>query len=283
MKVTNESESFSDARGLSISIVVFHPDVVLLERTLRTLCDACARMRALSPDVPVDVFIVDNGGLELGAGSIRQLAGHDIEYEVIAGHGNVGYGRGHNLAIARAASRLHLILNPDVELDPQALVAAAAFFDAHPEAGLLAPRIDEDSGELQYLCRRYPSLLDLLVRGFAPASLRRCMARRLAHYEMRDVIDGTSVVWDPPIVSGCFMLFRTALLKRLGGFDPRYFLYFEDYDLSVRAHELTRVAYVPAVRVVHHGGGASRKGMRHIRFFGVSAFRFFNRFGWRWW
>ena len=100
---------------------------------------------------------------------------------------------------------------------------------------------------------------------------------------MRDAIDGTATVWDPPIISGCFMLFRTALLQRLGGFDARYFLYFEDYDLSLRAHELTRVAFVPDVRVVHHGGGASRKGMKHIRLFGVSAFRFFNRFGWRLW
>ncbi|PRF94602.1 hypothetical protein C6Q22_02415 [Burkholderia multivorans] len=100
---------------------------------------------------------------------------------------------------------------------------------------------------------------------------------------MRDVINDREVLWEPPIVSGCFMMFRTEVLKKLGGFDPRYFLYFEDYDLSLRAHEVADVAYVPSVRVIHHGGGASRKGFTHIRMFAVSAFKFFNRFGWRVW
>ena len=99
---------------------------------------------------------------------------------------------------------------------------------------------------------------------------------------MRDVINERDIVWDPPIVSGCFMLFRTDVLKRLSGFDPRYFLYFEDYDLSLRTHNIARVAYVPAVRVLHHGGGAARKGSAHIRMFATSAIKFFIRFGWKW-
>ncbi len=283
----DEGVSSDEGCGLSISIVVYHPDMALLERTLRTLGDACDRLRAVSPRVPIDVFLVDNGGFDtgsaIGAAALAGLTAREIRCELISGHGNVGYGCGHNFAIDRARSRLHLILNPDVDLDAQAFVRASAFFEAHPEAGLLAPRIEEDDGSLQYLCRRYPSLLDLFVRGFAPASVRSLMALRLARYEMRDMIDGTAIVWDPPIVSGCFMLFRTALLRRLGGFDARYFLYFEDYDLSLRAHEQMRVAFVPDVRVVHHGGGASRKGMKHIRLFGASAFKFFNRFGWRLW
>lgn len=175
------------------------------------------------------------------------------------------------------------MLNPDIDLDGDALAAGLAFFDAHSDTGLLTPWIGDDRGQQQYLCRRYPSLLDLFVRGFLPARLRRLFARRLAAYEMRDQIDGKNVRWDPPIVSGCFMLFRTEVLKKLGGFDPRYFLYFEDYDLSLRTHDVARVAYVPSVRVIHHGGGASRKGFAHIRMFAASAFKFYNRFGWRLW
>jgi GT2 family glycosyltransferase len=99
---------------------------------------------------------------------------------------------------------------------------------------------------------------------------------------MRDLINDRDIVWDPPIVSGCFMLFRTSVLKKLAGFDARYFLYFEDYDLSLRTHEVARVAYAPAVRVLHHGGGAARKGSAHIRMFVASAYKFFSRFGWKW-
>ncbi|AOK15900.1 glycosyl transferase [Burkholderia cepacia] len=276
------SASSSHAHGLSVSIVVYHPDVALLAQTLSSLSAACARLRAALPGYPVELFLVDNGGLDDMRVVTDRLAGQGIDCRVLTGHGNVGYGRGHNLAIDQAAHRFHLILNPDIDLDEQALVAARDFFEERPAVGLLAPWIGDETGNQQYLCRRYPALLDLFVRGFLPSGLRQLFAERLARYEMRDVIDGTSVVWNPPIISGCFMLFRTDVLKRLQGFDPRYFLYFEDYDLSLRAHDVAQVAYVPSVRVTHHGGGASRKGFAHIRMFAASAFKFYNRFGWRW-
>ena len=101
------------------------------------------------------------------------------------------------------------------------------------------------------LCKRYPSPGVLLLRGFAPASVRARFDSALARYEMRDVI-GESFVDHVPLASGCFLLVRTPLMKALGGFDPRYFMYFEDYDLSLRVAERATVAYEPAVRIVHH-------------------------------
>ncbi|MCA8247703.1 glycosyltransferase family 2 protein [Burkholderia multivorans] len=272
-----------DADGLSVSIVVYRPDAAQLEQTLVSLGAACMQLHTESPECPIDLYLIDNGGLGDVSAVTHRLNAQGITCRVLTGHGNVGYGRGHNLAIDLSTRPLHLILNPDIDLDTQALVVARKFFDSHSDAGALAPRIGDESGGLQYLCRRYPSIIDLLVRGFLPVRFRQPFANRLARYEMRDVINDLDIVWDPPIVSGCFMLFRTSVLKKLGGFDPRYFLYFEDYDLSLRTHDVARVAYVPSVRVIHHGGGASRKGLAHIRMFAASAFKFYNRFGWRLW
>nr|WP_244119939.1 glycosyltransferase family 2 protein [Burkholderia gladioli] len=264
-----------------MSIVTYYPERATIARTLASLLEACRVWRA-GPGGEIELYLVDNGGLpELGE-PIAELERAGIGCTLLSGHGNLGYGRGHNLAIARVRSRYHLVLNPDVDLEPDTLERAAEFLDAHQQVGLLAPRIYDGARQLQYLCRRYPALLDLFVRGFLPTALRRPFKRRLARYEMRDRINETEVVWEPPIISGCFMLFRTDLLRQLGGFDPRYFLYFEDYDLSVRAGRLASIAYVPAVRIVHHGGGASRKGLAHIRMFLASAFRFYRRFGWKW-
>jgi len=67
-----------------------------------------------------------------------------------------------------------------------------------------------------------------------------------------------------------------------GGFDPRYFLYFEDFDWSVRLNRVTKTAYVPAVQIGHHGGGAAKKGFKHIYYFVKSALRFYRRHGWKW-
>lgn len=267
--------------GLSVSLVVYRPDPAQLAQTLLSLGEAIT-IACRDVPMPATLYLVDNGGLPDVSKSLHDLARHGVACSTIAGYGNVGYGRGHNLAVAQALSAFHLVLNPDIDLDARAIAEALTFFRAHPDVGLLVPHTGNGDGDLQYLCRRYPTILDLFVRGFVPGRLRCLFAGRLARYEMRDVINDRDVVWDPPIVSGCFMLFRTDVLKRLGGFDERYFLYFEDYDLSLRTHDVARVAYVPSVRVLHHGGGAARKGFAHVKMFAASAFKFFGRFGWKW-
>jgi GT2 family glycosyltransferase len=266
---------------LTISIVTFGGDAEDLRPALRSAAAAAALWR-VDRDA-VHLVLVDNGPYN----AERRLAFARLEEDWgghtkhIFGHGNVGYGGGHNLAIAGANSQYHLVLNPDVELAGDALVKALAFMDAHPACGLLAPSVRDERGELQYLCKRYPTVLDLALRGFAPSWLRDIFHRRLAQYEMRDIINERDVVWDPPIISGCFMLFRMTLLRAVAGFDPRYFLYFEDFDLSLRSGHLARLAYVPEVRITHLGGDAARKGLSHIGMFAVSAARFFREHGWQ--
>jgi GT2 family glycosyltransferase len=268
---------------LAVSIVSYGSDLGLLGPTVSSLAVAAEALGG-NTEERVRLSIIDNGPVDPGRASglaqlVESWAGGAT---LIAGHGNVGYGRGHNLAIADLQVAYHLILNPDVELAPDAFVQALAFMDAHPECGLLSPAVFDEEGRLQYLCKRRPSVLDLLLRGFAPGWVRRHFKSRLDRYEMRDHVNDHDLVWDPPIVSGCFMLFRAEILKVLGGFDPRYFLYFEDFDLSLRTARLARLAYVPQVRIVHHGGGAARKGLGHVRMFLASAFKFFNRHGLRW-
>jgi hypothetical protein len=78
------------------------------------------------------------------------------------------------------------------------------------------------------------------------------------------------------------MLVKRRAIDITGGFDPRYFLYFEDFDWSVRLARTGQLVYLPSFRIVHHGGGAARKGWRHIRWFVQSGTRFYRRHGWRW-
>ena len=172
-----------------------------LSRTLATLERACAALVAAcaAPGAArLQVVLIDNGGSPDLAGIAAQLEQAGFRCMVISGHGNVGYGRGHNLAIGHIASRYHLVLNPDMELDANALAIALDFLDTRPETGLLTPWIGDETGRTQFLCRRRPAVLDLFVRGFLPAALRAPFQSRLARYEMRDVINERDVVWDPP-------------------------------------------------------------------------------------
>ncbi|HWV71328.1 MAG TPA: hypothetical protein VN040_06425, partial [Pseudosphingobacterium sp.] len=87
-------------------------------------------------------------------------------------------------------------------------------------------------------------------------------------------------VLDVPNLSGCFMFVRTAILKKIGGFDPRYFMYLEDVDLVRRIGEHARTVFCPFVSIYHgyqKGSYANGKLMRlHIQ----SAIKYFNKWGW---
>ena len=269
--------------AFSAAIVTYHSNASLLRRAVASLAVAVLAARKEGAIGPAQLVVVDNGPGDDRGGIERALVAWPDEagpVEIVAGQGNVGYGRANNLALARVRSDLHLVMNPDVELAEDALVAAARSLAAHPEVVLLAPSVSGDDGGVQYLCKRYPSVWVLFLRGFAPRALRERFAARLDDYEMRDAI-GARFLPGVPLASGCFMLLRTAAARAAGGFDPRYFMYFEDYDLSLRMAAQGTVAYEPAVRIVHHGGEAARKGWRHVGWFVRSAWRFFSRHGWK--
>jgi GT2 family glycosyltransferase len=265
---------------LSISLVTYHPDLPMLRDTLSSLRMAVGYALASGDLSEVALTLVDNGD-DAGLIELARLEGwEDVGLE--SGQGNVGFGRGHNLVMADGMGDVHLILNPDVYLLPQSLANALSFMREQPECGLLSPAMMEGSRGPHYLCKRPPSVFDLFLRGFAPGWMRWCFKGRMAHYEMEVEGELPPVLWDPPIVSGCFMLCRGEVLRQLGGFDPRYFLYFEDFDLSIRASALTRLAGVRDVRIAHFGGGAARKGWKHIKMFCHSARVFFDLHGWKW-
>ena len=194
---------------------------------------------------------------------------------------NRGYGAGHNLAMAELESQFHLILNPDVELAPDALKLALATLRNQHDIVLLAPLGFSPSGEPEFLAKAYPSVWVLGLRSLAPRGLKTRSGGALARYEMRDAPSET-LLRPITLASGCCMWVRRAVFDDVGGFDESYFLYFEDYDLSLKLARKGTVVEHRNIRVVHHGGDASRKGFQHIRWFIRGAARFFNRWGWRW-
>lgn len=272
-------------REVAISVVTYFPDLKVLGSTFDSLKVSLERAAQTGLAVRAKIYLIDNGSTEESHRSQREMlercfAGSLFSTEVLAGHGNVGYGAGHNLAIRKADCEYHLVLNPDVELDPEAIGEAIRYMEIHPQVALISPASKNRRGQKEYLCKAYPKVFDLALRGFAPSWVRRLFSGRLARYELRGITE-ESATTSIAIASGCFMFFRADVLKRVGGFDDRYFMYFEDFDLSLRVGEVSSLAYVPAVRIVHLGGEAARKGSKHIRMFVDSAFKFYRKHGWR--
>lgn len=275
--------------SLQVSIVTFRPDWHLLERCLRKLALSIGAARESGVLRTVHVALVDNSADRTIAAKVIELgrarfADSGVQVSYVHGHANIGYGAAHNLALHGSGADYHLVLNPDVELAADALLNAVRWMNAHPDVGAIAPQVKRRDGTRDYLVKRKPAVLDLALRGFMPRVGRLLFRHRLDRYEMRDVIDADPErdVVDVAAMSGACMLLRRRAVDQTGGFDPRFFLYFEDYDWTVRLNKVTRTAYVPSFEVVHHGGGASRKGMRHVGHFVKGGWRYYRKHGWKW-
>jgi GT2 family glycosyltransferase len=267
-------------QDLSISIVVFELDRVLLKKCLDSLLVAIANAKEENLLQSALLTLVDNAtnqpALQLALDELK-LPSY-VEPRLVSGHGNVGYGAAHNLAIMTSDKMFHLILNPDVILARTSLTEILRFMLNHPEVCMTAPHGETPSQNNAHLCKRYPSVLALFVRGFAPRFARNLFANHLRHYEYHD-LDHSAPTLGIELISGCCMFARTSALKAVGGFDPRYFLYFEDFDLSKKISQIGKIAYLPDAKIIHYGGESASKGLQHSLYFCRSAFRFYRTHG----
>jgi GT2 family glycosyltransferase len=276
----------SNSSALSVSIVLHNNPPEMLRSVLESLQQSCAMAHAGSRLGAARVELLDNStdqGLRRDAADMAR-AWPRTDYFSLSYSGlpaNLGFGAGHNEAVRQLDSDFHLVLNPDAVLAEDALQQGLARLQNDNGAVLVSPRVEAADGSQEFLCKRYPTVLVLLLRAFAPESLRQRFRSRLDRYEMRDLCSNGAET-DVLLASGCCMLVRSAALRSVGGFDERYFLYFEDFDLSIRLAAHGRLVYSPAFRIVHHGGYAASKGVRHVRYFIRSGIRFFRRHGWRW-
>jgi GT2 family glycosyltransferase len=235
---------------------------------------------ALIPIYLVDNSEKDNLSLKLFISLQKEAEELNVQLHLMHGHGNIGYGAAHNLVISKITSDFHLLLNPDLNLDQNCVRAGISYLIENEAVVMASPYAAYENGEKQYLCKRYPSVFTFVVRGFFPKFLKKFSAKRLARFEMHELPESHPTT-NIPIVSGCYMLCRTKALQQLGGFNEKFFLYFEDFDLSLRLTTIGKIAYVPAMRITHTGGNAAMKGLSHIRMFAQSGIRFFNIHGWR--
>jgi GT2 family glycosyltransferase len=268
--------------SLTVSIVLYHPDEAMLGTTLRSLASAVAHTQTAGLLTAANLVLIDHSPQAQPEARIKAwqaCCGERLPLRYVSDPANPGFGAGHNRAftLSGATNGIFLVANPDLEFDEDSLVAGLHCLAEHPERGLFAPALVKEGGLLVPACFRYPDVLTLAARFVGG----RWAAQRSHRYECRDW-DPSQPSLDPPVTSGCCMLFRGESFAALGGFDPGYFLYFEDFDLSWRASRRGLSAYCPGMRVRHLGGGAGRKGWQHIRLFLRSALRFFSTHGWCW-
>jgi len=195
---------------------------------------------------------------------------------------NLGFGKANNLAMQKSIDegvRYHLLVNPDIRFDKGVIKKLADFMDANPDVGLVAPKVLYPDGTVQHLCKLIPTPFDLIGRrffGWGP--FRKYVDARNKKFELQHSCYDKQM--DVPILSGSFMMIRTSVLKEVGLFDERYFMYLEDFDLCRRIGEVSRTVFVADVEVIHEYEKGSYFNRRLLRQHILSAIKYFNKWGW---
>ena len=268
---------------ISASLVLYKPDVPTVERTLHALQEATRVAKEHYP-LRLELTLVDNSNDdELHSALILWLDGFravlpDWELQLVRAPNNLGFGRGHNIAIASAQSEYHLIVNPDLFVEVDTLLEAIRFMEDHPDVGLLSPAVFGEDGERHYLCKRHPTLLIMFLLSFSPKWFQRRLSFVIDKFEMRDC-DYNKPISPLEYPTGCFMVCRTAPLKAIGGFDPAFFLHYEDADIGRRMLRVARVVYVPTVRVVHRWARETHRALRPMLITVRSGWQYWRKWG----
>jgi len=230
---------------VSVVIVSFNTRDIL-----RNCLDALFEHRR---GIELEVFVVDNNSHD---GSAAMVKNDFPSVVLIANNQNLGFAAANNQAFRLAKGNYIILLNPDAYIRPLSIQNCVKFMDLTPECGLCGGKIISPAGNLEPSARRFPSALSKFLalsglRGKFPQS------RLLTYYEFGGFAytKPLEVDWVP----GTFTIVRKAMLDKIGVFDERFYIYYEETDLCMRAKLAGwKIYFIPDAEVTHIGGASSK-------------------------
>jgi GT2 family glycosyltransferase len=211
-------------------------------------------------DIPGSVVTVfDNASTD---DTVEQIRSHRSDVELIVSPSNLGFGRAVNAATKGVEARWILLINPDARIDPGSIRRLVDVARERPGHGLYGGRfVDDERQTAEDSVALVPTLTHLLAFATGFGAIARRLHLRSASARAAAASDVTEVVALP----GTFLLVETDLWRELGGFDPRFFMYSEDVDLSLRVGRSgRRPLYVPQASIRHAGGASSSSGQKEV-------------------
>lgn len=231
------------------------------ELTIESLRSVCAERSASA--LHIRAYVVDNASGDLPA-IARAVASNDWSWAcLLATPRNGGFAYGNNFAIERAfadgAPDYIYLLNPDAQVRPGAISSLVRFLETHPDVGIAGSSFENPDGSEWPIAFRFPSLGSEICQGLALGLATRLLGRWVVPIQMSDCTQ--RVDW----ICGASMLIRPQVLAAIGGFDERYFLYFEETDFCYRALQAGFPTwYVPESRVMHIAGQSTKVTERQV-------------------
>lgn len=198
----------------------------------------------------MEIIVVDNASHDPESLGFLEKAHEQKRLTLIKSPENIGFGRGNNLGAKVASGDYIFVHNPDVQVAETSIQQMIDYLEKHKDIGILGPQLVYASGKIQESCRRHMSFFDLLLNRtflgklpFLKARVRKYLMEDFDHSKTQDV----------DLLTGAAMMIPRKTWDEVGGFDDRYFLFMEDFDLcrEVKKHG-HRIVYYPEVKLEHY-------------------------------
>ncbi len=244
-----------DPKVMKLSIII------LCWNDRKVIRDCLTSIYAETRRTEFEVIVADNGSTD---GSIEMIRGEFPQVRLIENGRNLRFAKGNNAGIAESRGEYVLILNPDTIIHDGALDNIVAFAERHPEGGAFGCRVTFADGSFQRCMRPLCSPRSEWFAALGLAWIANVSERLHAgEYSGWNGDNERAVGW----LAGCFIVVRGELLRRLGGFDPRFFYYFEDTDLCQRIwNEGYKILYTPEATITHLVGQSTNKRFKPLGF-----------------
>ncbi|MBR5251529.1 MAG: glycosyltransferase family 2 protein [Oscillospiraceae bacterium] len=250
--------------NISASIVVYNSPEDAFKTVETVLCN--------TKDIDFDLYVIDNNSPEkIG----EKLKAQFPQPNYILLDENLGFGKGHNQVLDKISSKYHFIINPDIVINSNTVKALCDFMDGHPDCAICCPKVLNPDGSIQYIAKRRPTLSALLARRIHKGPFKKIEERYLA----KEMDHDTS--FEVEFCTGCFTVLRTDVFKKIKGFDPQYFLYFEDADITMEAKKHGKAYYTPDATVVHMWHRETAKSFKPFMLQLRSMFIYMKKWGYR--
>lgn len=226
-----------------------------------------------SPSFKFEVIYVDNRSKDQTLGAIKNIK----NIKIIKNIKNLGFTKANNQGAKIAKGKYLLFLNSDTEIVGEALGKMVSYLEKHPEIGILGPKIYQSKKrDLQVTSTGRLTPLNAI---FALTFLNKLFPnnRFSKSYFMSDW--NRNSTREVEAVSGAALLIRKDVFEKIGGFDERFFIYFEENDLCLSAKKLgKKVVYCPEARIIHYGGKTTTKISQEMKkVFFKSRYRYFKK------
>jgi GT2 family glycosyltransferase len=243
--------------------------------TKEELKNCIKSIRDNPPGCSYEIIVVDNNSKDGSNFFLSQIK--EKNTRCILNKKNIGFGRACNQIAKLRNSSYLLFLNPDVKVGKNSIDKLINFTKNNKKVGLLTGKLLYPDGSLQLSCRRFPTITrvlsgreSLLRKIFPNNSLsKQYLMSNLNYNELQF----------PDCVRGAVMLFRTDVFKKIGGFDEKFFLYFEDTDVCLRLRKAGyEIVYLPEAVFYHKLGSSTNKDkLRSKILINISMFNYIRK------